>query len=199
MFDAMKTAYHNDSFANDYLNYFIRRLSNSTRLVDPQQAVPKYEDIIGPLNKAYAGLFAIWLGSNKEKLLVAYDNTRQVKLDGSIIDLEPRLFLSKPMFIISEIILCTYIVVAILIYVRPPGRYLPRLPTSIASTIELFAASTAVQDMRGTSSLDQRGREEYLQTIGAQYGYGSFIRASDSRVHIGIEKTPFVRRRVKTN
>jgi hypothetical protein len=199
MFDAMRTAYHNDSFANDFVNYFIRRVSNSTRVVDPQQAVPKYEDIIGPLNKAYAGLFAIWLGSSKEKLLVVHDNTQQVRLNGSAIELERRLFLSKPMFVISEVILCTYIVVALLIYVRPPGRYLPRLPTSIASTIELFAAGTAVQDMRGTSLLDQRGREEFLRTIGARYGYGSFIRPSDGRIHIGVEKTPFVRRRVKKN
>jgi hypothetical protein len=66
MFDGLSPAYHNDSFANDYLNYFMSRVSNSTRVVDPQQPVPKYEDIIGPLNKAYAGLFAIWLGSNRK-------------------------------------------------------------------------------------------------------------------------------------
>jgi hypothetical protein len=75
---------------------------------------------------------------------VAHDNAQQVELHGSTIELEPRLLLSKPMFIISEVILCTYIVVAILVYARPPGQYLPRLPTSIASTIALFAASTAV-------------------------------------------------------
>ncbi|KAH7078120.1 hypothetical protein BKA63DRAFT_552243 [Paraphoma chrysanthemicola] len=198
IFDGLSPAYHADSFANDYLNYFIRRVSNSTSMVDPQQPVPTFEEIIGPLNKAYAGLFAIWLGSNKDKLLVAHDNTQQVKIDGSIIELEPRLLLSMPMFIISEVVLCTFILVALLVYARPPGQYLHQLPTSIASTIDLFAASNAVQDMRGTSSLNGKGRAEHLETLGVQYGYGSFIRASDGRVHVGIEKTPFVRRRATT-
>jgi hypothetical protein len=95
------------------------------------------------------------------------------------------------MFIISEAILCTYVVVAIWVYARRPGQYLARMPTSIASVIALFAASMAVHDMRGTSYLDKKGRAQHLERVDSRYGFGSFV-GSDGRVHVGIEKVPLV-------
>jgi hypothetical protein len=119
-------------------------------------------------------------------------------LEGWRIVPERRLFVSMPMFIISEAILCTYVLVAAMVYVRRPGQYLARMPTSIASVIALFAASAAVIDMQNTSHLDKKGRARHLEKVDARYGYGSFIGGGDGRVHIGIEKTPFVRVRSKT-
>lgn len=72
------------------------------------------------------------------------------------------------------------------------------MPTSIASLIALFAASSAVQDMRGTSYLNKKGRAHHLGKLDARYGYGNFIGGGDGRVHIGIEKSPFVRVRSKS-
>ncbi|KAF2125447.1 hypothetical protein P153DRAFT_425843 [Dothidotthia symphoricarpi CBS 119687] len=202
MFKGDSPGWHNDSFADDFMNYFIIRSGNnsleSNRLVNPKQGVPTFGEIIDPLNKAYSNLFAIWLGTNKNKLFVAYDKEKSPVEKSWRIESERRLFVSTPMFAISEGILCIYAIVAIIVYMRRPGQYLPRLPTSIASIIALFAASTAIQDMRDTSYLDKKGRARHLEDLDSRYGYGSFIGWGDGRVHIGVEKSPFVRVRSKT-
>ncbi|KAJ4373703.1 hypothetical protein N0V86_007846 [Didymella sp. IMI 355093] len=198
LFPDVATGWHNDSFADDPVNYFVHRVSNTSRFLDPIQSVPAFEDIEEYLQKAYSYLFAIWLGVNKDKLLVPYANEQSSRLRGWKVQPERRLFLSTPMFAISLAILCIYAVVAVFVYTRRPGQYLPRLPTSIASIIALFAASAAVQDMRGTSHLNRKGRSKHLEALDARYGYGSFVGGGDGRVHIGIEKTPFVRVRSKT-
>lgn len=190
--------WHNDSFANDFLNYFMIRASNSSDLVSPLKPIPAFDNIVDPLNKAYSSLFAIWIGLNKEKLLVAHDTQQPVRISGLRIETETRLFVSTPMFVISEVILCTYVIVAILVYLRRPGQYLPRMPTNIASVIALFAASSAVEDLQNTSHLNKGARARHLEALDSRYGYGSFVGGGDGRVHIGIEKTPFVRLRSKT-
>ncbi|EMD86120.1 hypothetical protein COCHEDRAFT_1203266 [Bipolaris maydis C5] len=197
IFKTISAGWHNDSFADDFINYFISHSANSSRLVDPRQGPPTFGDIEGPLNKAYSLLFAIWMETNKDKLLMPSPSQNTLAPEGWRIEPETRLFVSMPMFVISEVILCIYVIVAVMVYMRRPGRYLARLPTSIASLIALFAASAAVQDMRGTSYLDKRGRARHLEEVDARYGYGSFIGGGDGRVHIGIEKTPFVRVRSK--
>jgi len=191
-----QSAFHNDSFANDYLNHFIIRGSGDRRLIDPTKPAPTFSEVIGPLRKAYSTLFAIWLGNNKKNLFEIRPSESPVYITGSQIDTERRLFLSSTMFIISEVILCTYALVIVWVYARRPGQYLPRLPTSIAAIIALFAASSAVQDMKGTSHFDSKARAQHLKRIGARYAYGSYIGA-DGRVHIGVEKTDFVRPRTR--
>jgi hypothetical protein len=96
------------------------------------------------------------------------------------------------MFIISEVILGIYIIVAILVYVRRPGRYLARMPISIAAVIALFAPSSAVKDFRETSHMMNKERARFLDEVDCRYGYGSYI-GSDGAVHVGIEKVPYVR------
>jgi hypothetical protein len=138
------------------------------------------------------------MGLNKDKLLVPSDTQSSHSLQGWRIEPEKRLLISTPMFAISEAIFWIYAIATIMVYMRRPGQYLARMPTSIASLIALFAASSAVIDMRGTSYLDKKGRAQHLDTVNARYGYGSFIGGGDGRVHIGIEKTPFVRTRSKS-
>jgi hypothetical protein len=185
--------YHNDSFANDYFNHFLGRDGNTTRsrIVDPSQPVPKFDDVLGPLQRVYSKLFAIWLARNKQALFLPMTDAALAPIVGARLELEQRLFLSTTMFIIAEVILCIYVIVAIWVYARRPGQYLARMPTSIASVIALFAASMAVQDMRGTSHLDKRGRAQHLERVDSRYGFGSFV-GSDGRVHVGIEKVPLV-------
>ncbi|EMD67172.1 hypothetical protein COCSADRAFT_135871 [Bipolaris sorokiniana ND90Pr] len=197
LFMTSSSAWHNDSFADGFINYFVSHVTNNSRLIDPTQGLPTIGDIEDPLNKAYSLLFAIWMGTNKDKLLIPSQAQNAPTSEGWRIEPKTRLFMSMPMFVISEVILCTYAIVAIMVYMRRPGQYLARLPTSIASLIALFAASAAVLDMRGTSYLDKRGRAQHLEKVDARYGYGSFIGGGDGRVHIGIEKTPFVRVRSK--
>jgi hypothetical protein len=185
--------YHNDSFANDYLNHFLRRDSNTTdsRILDPSQPVPKFDDVLQPLQRVYSKLFAIWLARNKQTLFLPITDEGLSSVEGARLESEQRLFLSTTMFVISETILCIYVIVAIWVYARRPGQYLARMPTSIASVIALFAASMAVQDMRGTSHLDRKGRAQHLERVDSRYGFGSFV-GGDGRVHIGIEKVPLV-------
>jgi len=198
LFQGNTPGWHNDSFADDFLNYFMVRAANNSHFINNTMAVPSFDMLTGPLNKAYSSLFAIWLGINKDRLLVASTEQQQSLIEGWKIEPERRVFVSTPMFAISEAILGTYIIVAILVYMRRPGQYLARLPTSIASLVALFAASSAVQDMQNTSHLDRKGRAQHLKELDTRYGYGSFIGGGDGRVHIGIERTPFIRRRTKS-
>jgi hypothetical protein len=191
-------AWHNDTHASDFMNYFTARGNQSSRLIDPESPVPTLDDVKNSLGIAYSRLFAIWLGANKEKLLVPRSDATRQSVGGWKVTPERRLFLSTPLFIISESILAIYIIVAIIVYLRRPGRYLARMPTSMAAIISLFAASAAVQDMRQTSHLDKKERAEHLHSLGSLYGYGSYVGGGDGRVHIGIEKTPFVRIRSKS-
>ncbi|KAF2815848.1 uncharacterized protein BDZ99DRAFT_471166 [Mytilinidion resinicola] len=185
--------WHSDSFPTDFFNYEISHIINSSRLLDPNLSPPSFSDVAAPFGKVYSRLFAIWLGANKENLLLpARDDLGSPSIPGFRIELETRIFVSKPMFIISEAILGTYIIVSILVYLRRPGKYLARMPTSIASIVALFAASLAVRDFRGTAHMSKRKRERYLYQLDQRYGYGTFV-GTDGRVHIGIEKQPFVR------
>jgi hypothetical protein len=197
IFQSTRPAWHNDSLATEYINYFASRMANNSRLLDPKQSLPTLADVQVPLSKAYSNLFAIWLGLNKEQLLVPRANGSANSSSGWIVVREERLFLSTALFAIAEGILAMYTVIAIVVYLRRPGAYLPRLPTSIASVIGLFAASGAVRDLRGTSRFESQERANHLEKLDARYGYGNYV-GVDGMVHVGIEKTPFVRLRTET-
>ncbi|KAF1994853.1 hypothetical protein P154DRAFT_548815 [Amniculicola lignicola CBS 123094] len=183
---------HNDSFAGDYFHHFIRRMHNNSRLLDPNSPLPSLNEINGLVGDAYSMLFSIWLGTYKEKLLLPINSTSSLPRTqaGFAHTAHTRLFLSTPLTIISLSILITYAITSILVYIRRPGRFLPRLPTSIASVIALFASSAAVQDMRGTSQMRKQERREYLEDLDYMYGYGSFV-GGDGKVKRGIERAPF--------
>jgi hypothetical protein len=183
--------YHNDSVAADMLNYFMVKQSNDSRLLDPEAPLPTLQDITDKLYPVYRKLFAIWLGINKDKLLVPHTDSSTMVIEGQTHDAQIRIFLSKPLFVMAEIILGIYVLAAICIYLWRPGKFLPRMPTSIAAVIALFAASEAVEDMRGTALFTRRQRRQHLANIGAMYGYGTFVGA-DGLTHEGIEKEPLV-------
>jgi hypothetical protein len=181
---------HNDTFASEMFHYFVNRAAGNVRLTDPNEPLPQWEDVEEPLNKAYTRLFAIWLSVNKDLLFVRSSNAT-TQVPGTIITMEERIVFRTSMFIISEIILSLYIIVAILVYYHRPARYLSRMPIDIASVISLFAASAAVKDLQGTSDFTAKEREEHLNDLDVRYGYGSYI-GGDGSVHVGIEKVPFV-------
>ncbi|KAF2269432.1 hypothetical protein CC78DRAFT_574995 [Lojkania enalia] len=181
--------FHNDSFASGFFNHFMLRAKNN-RLVDPNQDAPSFRDVDQVLTETYSTLFAIWLGTKMEKLLVP-TKQQNVSLPGRRIRPSQWNFLSVPMFAISQAILCTYITVAFLVYLRWPGQYLARLPTSIASIITLSVSSAAVRDMEDTSCLTEKEKAHHLKALGILYGYGSYI-GGDGRIHIGIENVPLV-------
>lgn len=189
-FRSLDSVYHNDTFASEYMHYFMTRAAGNLRLTDPNQPLPTFKDIEEPINKAYARLFAIWLSVNQDLLFLPADNST-AHIPGFVITLEERLIFVTPLFIISEIILGIYIVVSILIYLRRPGCYLPRMPTSIAAVIALFTSSTAIKDFQKTSHMNNQELEKHLKDLDCRYGYGSYV-GSDGAVHVGIEKVPYV-------
>ena len=183
--------FHNDSFATDFINYFMLKQSNDSQLLNPKAPLPTLQDITDRLYPVYRKLFAIWLGINKDRLLVPYTDSSAKVVEGETHVVQTRIFLSKHLFILAEIILGIYAIVAICVYLWRPGKFLPRMPTSIAAVITLFAASEAVEDMRGTALFTRRQRRLHLENLGATYGYGSFVGA-DGLPHEGIEKEPLV-------
>lgn len=180
--------WHNDSFPSDFNNYLIEKHINSTRLIDPSLPPPSPEDAASAFADVYSKLFAILIGTNMDMLLTPA--AADTNVDGFTIRPTVRVFLSKPMFIIAETILALYIVVTTVLYVRRPWRILPRLPTTPASTIAFFAASRALQDVRGTARYSSAERERHLERLDNRYGFGSFI-GTDGKPHAGIEKMPF--------
>jgi hypothetical protein len=171
------------------MHYFMNLAEGSLRLTDPNKPLTTFTDVEDSMNKAYPLLFAIWLGINKELLFMPATN-ETAQIIGTIITSEERLFFVTPLFIISEIILALYIIVSMTVYVRRPGRYLPRMPISIAAIIALFAPSAAIKDFQGTS-MNNKEREKYLKDLNHRYGYGSYL-GGDGGAHVGIEKVPFV-------
>ncbi|KAL6154620.1 hypothetical protein ACJBU6_06253 [Exserohilum turcicum] len=184
-------AWHNQSYANDFMNYFMIKQGGHRRLTDPTLPPPSLDELTQNLYPVYSKLFAIWLGINKRKLLLPREEGSTFTMEGVANDRQIRIFLSQPLFIIAETILGIYVFAAICIYLWRPGRFLPRMPTSIAAVIALIAASQAVRDMRGTSLLSRSGRRKHLRSVGGSYGYGTFV-GPDGKLHEGIEKEPLV-------
>ncbi|KKY24867.1 hypothetical protein UCDDS831_g02207 [Diplodia seriata] len=193
--------WHNDSLPSDFHNYLIaqRNLSGVARtLLDPHSPVPSAAAASAAFAAAYAEIFAIWLASHKDRLLLPRgdNDTASSTLSGHLIVYETRIFLSTPMFAIAVAILSLYVVMPLVVYARRPGRFLPQLPTTLASVIAMTAASGAMRDFRGTSGMTKREREEWLEGLGERYAYGSYLGAADGRVHVGVEKAPWVSVRV---
>jgi hypothetical protein len=193
IFQSLISTWHSTTFASEFIHYFINKAASSARLTDPKEPPPTFADVEAPMNEAYSQLFAIWLSVNRERLFQAAINTTTTSpIPGTITTPKERLMFVTPLFIISETIIAIYILVSITVYIRRPGRYLARLPTSIAAVIALFASSAAVKDLRGTSHMMNKERDKYLRDLDCKYGYGSFV-GGDGSVHVGIEKMPFVR------
>lgn len=184
--------WHNDSFSSDWENFLISKKYNTSHLIDPSLPAPSFNDSATLLGGIHSYLFAIFLGENLERLLERSPTPDILSLKGSVIMQETRIFVSKPLFLVAEVILSIYIIITILVYLRRPGRFLPRMPTTMASVIASFAASGAAQDLRNTAHMSKKDRNEYLDKLDRRYGYGSFV-GIDGKPHIGIEKQPFVR------
>jgi hypothetical protein len=116
--------------------------------LDQDLPAPAFGDAATSFSRAYSRLFAIWLGTDKQCLLLPSQGSASANFPGFRIEQEARIFRSKPTFIISEAILVSYILASILVYLGRPGKHLARLPTSIAAIIALFASSSAIGDLR---------------------------------------------------
>lgn len=188
-----RNTWHNDTAASDFYNYLISQTINSTRFLDPTQPLPTAAEVAPLFEALYSKLAAIILGTNKGLLFPPSDNTA---IPGFIVKPETRIFMSRPMFIIAETILALYVITSICVYVGRPWRFLPRLPTSIASIVAFFAASHALVDMEGTAPMSVKERNAYVGRMNHRYGFGPFV-GTDGKAHVGIERQPFFARLVR--
>ncbi|EON63051.1 hypothetical protein W97_02278 [Coniosporium apollinis CBS 100218] len=182
-----RRTWHNDTAASDFYNYLISKTVNSTHFLDPTNPLPTADEMAPLFEILYSKLAAIILGTNKGLLFPPAANTT---VSGFTVKLETRIFMSLPMFIIAETILALYIITSICVYVGRPWRFLPRLPTTIASCIAFFAASHALVDMEGTAPMSVKERNAYVERMDHRYGFGPFV-GTDGRAHTGIERQPF--------
>ncbi|KUJ06743.1 uncharacterized protein LY89DRAFT_661803 [Mollisia scopiformis] len=172
--------WHNDTFTSDWMNVLLTKIQNSTDLVNPNVPLPD-ATVLGPMVEAlYQKLFAILLGLNPRIFSTAPDG---ISVTVQAIFIEPRIFLSETMFLLTVVLLSFHLFVAIIYYIYRPTRFLPRMPTSIASIIAFVSNSRAMVDYNGNGRIhgnpDQR------------YGYGRFV-GTDGKTHVGIEQQRFV-------
>ncbi|KAF2090740.1 hypothetical protein K490DRAFT_33931 [Saccharata proteae CBS 121410] len=177
--------WHSDNSPSDFYNYFLTKKLGSSRFLNPSFPPPAFNETGKPFEELYSELVALTLSANADIMFPTYSGVAS----GSNINQETRIFVSKAMFIVSESILALYIAVSTLVYIYRPWRFLPRLPTTIASIISFFAASHALADLEGTSAMTTASRNHHLKQLG-RYGYGSYI-GTDGKAHVGIERQPF--------
>jgi len=154
--------------------------SNSTDTVDPSSAVPPFDAIAPIVERIGTQLFAIILGLHTEWLSPAPPGTT---VSGSVLKDTKRIFMAHPPFIVSVSLLGLNIIVALAYYIKRPKKMLRRMPTTVASILELFQGSTLVQE----------GKEHGRLSEDVTLAYGRFL-GTDGKEHVGIERRAFVRR-----
>lgn len=186
--------WHNDTVADDWFNLLLKKVSNSTWMLDPNSPFPDFSTMAELVNKVYQELFALTVQANEKYLARAQQGMSVVAKE---IRKETRIFLSSTMFKIVEIILILDVIVAALLYLRLPKPFLYRMPTSIAVLISYFASSHLLQDLK---KVEVRGNEfaKWLRQKGRVYGFGKYI-GVDGEIHVGIERQPYLVPRDVTN
>jgi hypothetical protein len=137
--------------------------------------VPIVEDI-------YQRLSATLIGLNAHIFTSA--SSANSTLQATVTITETRIFMDPTMFQISVTILILHLLTAIIYYTRRPKRFLPRMPTTIASLIAYISMSHAINDV-GTRT---KGMASPILRTLARYSYGRFI-GMDGKLHVGIERS----------
>ena len=170
--------WHNDTFVDTWFGYYVKHLSNSTRFVDPTLPVPAFGDVVPYVEDIYVRLCAIVLGLNQDWL---FEAERDSAIPVACISSSERVFVSKPMFIITTALLGLNFVVAIAYWMRRPRRLLPEMPYTIASILAMVQASGLIAEVEDKGQWRHNWR----------FGYGKFV-GTDGKPRAGIERRPFV-------
>ncbi|KAK6424677.1 hypothetical protein LTR95_016360 [Oleoguttula sp. CCFEE 5521] len=163
--------WHTDNFPSDFTNYLMHLANPSLNPLDPSAPVPSYDIVAPEFQDMYQRLFAIMVSINAKYLFVPADSSTP-QLLGNTLTPETRIFVSLPAFAVSAAILAL------------PWRILPRLPTTIVSTVAYFAAGSAVKERVCQGNT---GEED------EKWGFEDFL-GVDGRLHVGVEREPLLRR-----
>ncbi|KUI71238.1 Protein AIG2 [Cytospora mali] len=178
--DSNYLGWHNDSHPRDWMNYYLKLATNSTDLVDADKPLPDATSLIPLIEEIYQRIGAALLGANLD-LFTDSLQTRPT-LSATSVAQDTRIFMDNTAFIISMTILGIYLVVGIMFYARQRKILLPRMPSTIGSTVAFAAGSRAIRMYRGA---EEKG--QYKDT----YSFGKYV-GVDGKAHIGIELDPYV-------
>ncbi|KAI8238039.1 hypothetical protein K4K54_007745 [Colletotrichum sp. SAR 10_86] len=168
------TDWHNDSFTYDWMNYLIKIQPDGPDVLDPL-STPNTTALIPPIERIYRQLYALMLGLNTQW----FNNyTEPVTMPGICRRTEVRIFMDRTAFAISLFVLGLNIIVAIALYGCNIKHFLPRVPTTIGSTLAYVAPSRVVREYEGPASLSD-----------ATFSFGRYV-GDDGRAHVGIEMDP---------
>jgi len=171
--------WHNDTISRDWMNHLLAVSTDSRSVLDPNAPVPDPDELIPHIDIIYRKLFALLLGHLRTKLFEESQSDQTIT--GFIVVGEIRLFMDKTAFITTMILLGVNIITALVLYTRGIAFVLPRMPTSIGSTLAYFAPSRIVEEPT-ISRLVQKDRT---------YSFGRFV-GRDGETHVGIEMDPHV-------
>lgn len=174
-------SWHNDTLTRNWMSYFLKIATNSTDLVDPNKPLPDVTSIAPTVEMIYQRIGAALLGARLD--IFADSGQQTATLRAVMVTSDTRIFMDNTAYIISISILGVYALVFSLFYLRQRSTLLPRMPSSIGSTIAYVAASRAVRMYDGPA----RDRN----TPGGTYSFGKYT-GLDGKVHVGVEIDPYV-------
>ncbi|CAG2008151.1 unnamed protein product [Fusarium graminearum] len=176
--DAMADQWHNDSTARDWINYFTVLVTGSRDVLDPLKSVPDTESLQPHIQNIYRRVFAIFLSLNEQ----LFDKSEERSASTVVRKTEEtRIFMEDASFIMTMTILALNSVVAILFYSRAVPFVLPRLPTTLGSTLAYVASSRMAGPAYGAVPSNSS----------RTFSFGRYI-GKDGEVHIGVEMDPHV-------
>ncbi|KAF3920201.1 hypothetical protein AA313_de0205764 [Arthrobotrys entomopaga] len=187
-------AFSPNSLPTEWIDLMIQKISNSTAAFDPQTEIKDVNmtTIAQSLSAAYSEVFAVVLGLYNDRFFpTSTETSAPAQLLGSRITQVTRVEMSTVMFALAAGLLGWYVVIAIYFYLFRVSHLFQRLPTCLASEIQLFHNSAMLDDVRGTEFFTSRQREAHLARIGRRYGYGRFI-GRDGSMAVGIEREPLL-------
>jgi hypothetical protein len=150
--------WHNDSFTSDWVNSLLGYTIHSDSFVNLLSPLPDSQNATALLQGVYKQLFALLLSLDTNVLSNA---SEPVPITLAVNFLEPRLFISPPMFKITIVLLALQLIVAVLYYVYRPIPFLPRIPTSIASIVSYISANHALDDFSPSDTKEKGGGGRY--------------------------------------
>ncbi|KAK6354679.1 hypothetical protein TWF696_003819 [Orbilia brochopaga] len=183
--------FSNNSLPTEWIDVMLQKISNSTTGFDPRTPLQDIDiETIGQdLSKAYGRVFAVLLGLYHNRMLAR--NSSPVQQPAATITSVLRVQMSTEMFVIILVLLVWYLLLAIYFYLFRVARLFQRLPTSLASEIQLFHKSSVLDDLKGTELLTGQQRKEHLARLNYRYGYGRFL-GRDNVIRVGIEREPLL-------
>lgn len=173
--------WHNETVVRDWMNYYLKLATNSTDLVDPRKPLPDAAGLIPIVQEIYQRLGAALLGANRDMFVDSPRNQSSVR-QATVETQERRIFMDNTALIISLAILGMDLLVCIILYARQRRILLPRMPSTIGSTIAYVAGSRAVR-------LYTRAKKD--SPTGETFSFGRYL-GMDGKAHIGIELDLYV-------